>query len=303
MRFDLTDLRLFLHVAEAASITGGAERIGLALAAASARIRGMEAAFGAELLKRERRGVRLTPAGRALEHHARLVVQQLEHMRGDLAAYARGLKGHVRLLANTAAVAEFLPEPLAAYLAAHPDVDVDLEERPSHEIVTAVAGGLADAGIVAGSVDLGGLETHPFAVDRLVLVGRRDHPDLAGRRRLALADVITHDFVGLGANSALQAHLGQHAARSGHPLQLRVRLTSLDAVCRMAEAGVGLAIVPERAARRCRRSMALRVVHLTDGWAVRRLTICVRRLDALPLHARQLVEHLRLVATARPNAR
>ena len=180
MQFDLTDLRLFLHVAEAASITGGAERIGLALASASARIRGMEADFGAELLERERRGVRLTPAGRALEHQRPVVVQQLEHMRGDLAAYARGLKGHVRLLANTAAVAEFLPEPLADYLAAHPAVDVDLEERPSHEIVTAVAGGLADAGIVADSVDLGGLESHPFALDRLVLIGRRDHPALAG---------------------------------------------------------------------------------------------------------------------------
>ena len=105
------------------------------------------------------------------------------------------------------------------------------------------------------------------------------------------------------ATTNLQTHLDQHATRSGHPLQLRVRLTSLDTVCRMAEAGVGLAIVPERAARRCRRSMALCVVRLTDGWSVRHLTICVRRLDALPLHARQLVEHLRLVATARPNAR
>ena len=98
MRFDLTDLRLFLNVAEAASITGGAERSGLALASASARIRGMEADFGTALLERERRGVRLTPAGRALRHHAQRVGLQLEHMRGDLARYARGLRGHVRLL-------------------------------------------------------------------------------------------------------------------------------------------------------------------------------------------------------------
>ena len=303
MRFDLTDLRLFLHVAEAASITGGAARAGLALASASARIRGMEMDFGTALLRRERRGVRLTPAGLVLQHHARAVDRQLEHMRGDLASYAQGLRGHVRLLANTAAAAEFLPEPLAEYLAANPDIDVELEERPSHEIVAAVAGGFADAGIVADTVDLGELEIHPFALDRLVVVGRRDHPALAGRRRMAFADVTEHELIGLGAGSALQAHLGQHAARAGRTLKLRVRLANLDAVCRMAGMGVGLAVVPERAARRSRRSIGLRIVPLADAWAVRRLNICTRRLDDLPVHARRLIERLRLQGESLPGAR
>ena len=303
MRFDLTDLRLFLHVAEAASITGGAARAGLALASASARIRGMEMDFGTALLRRERRGVRLTPAGLALQHHARAVDRQLEHMRGDLASYARGLRGQVRLLANTAAAAEFLPEPLAAYLAANPDIDVELEERPSHEIVAAVAGGLADAGIVADTFDLGGLETHPFALDRLVVVGPRDHPALAARRRMAFADVTEHELVGLGAGSALQAHLVQHAARAGRTLKLRVRLASLDAVCRMAGMGVGLAVVPERAARRSQRSMGLRVVALADAWSVRRLSICTSRLDSLPVHARRLIERLRRQGERLPGPR
>ncbi len=109
MHFDLTDLRLFLHVAEAGSITAGAARSGLALASASARVRSMEEQAGVALLERGRRGVEATPAGRALLHHARLVAGQIERMRGELGEYARGLKGHVRLLANTAAMAEFLP--------------------------------------------------------------------------------------------------------------------------------------------------------------------------------------------------
>ena len=293
VRFDLTDLRLFLNVAETSSITAGAARSGLALASASARIRGMEADFGTPLLRRERRGVRLTPAGHALRHHAKLVGQQLEHMRGDLARYAQGLRGRVRLLANTAAAAEFLPEPLADYLAANPTIDVELEERPSHEIVAAVAGGLADAGIVADTVDLGGLERHPFALDRLVVVGRRDHPALAGRRGLSLADVAEHELVGLAAGSALQTHLEQHAGRAGSRLRLRVRVASLDAVCRMAGLGVGLAIVPERAARRGGRASGLRTVALSDAWALRQLHVCTRRLEDLPAHARHLVERLR----------
>lgn len=291
MRFDLIDLRLFLHVVEAASITHGAERSHLALASASARIRGMEDTLGVPLLERGRRGVQPTPAGQALAHHARVVLQQLERMRGELGEYAHGLKGHVRLLSNTAALAEFLPEALASFLADHPNIDVDLEEKPSHAIVRAVAEGLADVGVVADYADLTGLEAFPFRTDRLVLVVPRDHP-LAGRRGVAFAEVIGHDFVGLGTANALQQHINEHAIRAGQPLKLRVRVRGFDAICRMVERGVGLAVIPESSAKRCRRFTAIRVVRLTDPWALRRLSVCVRRMEALPLHTRQMVEHL-----------
>ena len=292
MRFDLSDLSLFLNVADSGSITKGATRAHLALASASERIRGMEDTLGVKLLARGRRGVQPTPAGQALAHHARLMLEQHERMTGELGAYARGLKGHIRLLCNTAAMTEFLPEPLAAYLAAHANVDVDLEERPSYEIVQAVAQGLADIGIVADTGDLGDLQTFPFDVDRLVVVVPRGHA-LAKRRQLAFRDVIERDFVGLSAGSALQDHLGQHAARGGRALKLRVRVRGFDAVCRMVERGVGIGIVPETAARRCRRGMKIASVPLSDPWAVRHLKLCVRRLDALPVHAQRLVAHLR----------
>src|SRR5690606_28711825 len=91
MHFDLTDLRLFIQIAEAGSITAGATRSGLALASASQRVRGMEAQAGVALLDRRRRGVELTPAGQVLLRHARVVTRQVEHLRGDLGQYARGL--------------------------------------------------------------------------------------------------------------------------------------------------------------------------------------------------------------------
>ena len=98
------DLRLFVHVVEAASITHGAERANMALASASARISGMEGTLGVALLERGRRGVGPTPAGHTLLRHARIVLQQVEQMRGELAEFARGLKGRVRLLSNSAAL-------------------------------------------------------------------------------------------------------------------------------------------------------------------------------------------------------
>ncbi|CAJ0852374.1 HTH-type transcriptional regulator CynR [Ralstonia sp. LMG 32965] len=292
MRFDLTDLRLFLHTAEAGSITAGAERAHLTLASASARIRGMEDTLGVPLLTRNRRGVETTAAGRTLVHHARVVLQQMDRMRGELGEYARGLKGYVRLLSNTAAMTEFLPETLSAFLAAHPEVDIDLEELVSHEIVEAIAQGRADIGIVNDAVDLSGLETFPFRHDRLVLVTARDHP-LAERRELAFVETLQEDFVGLTGDNALQAYLAGHAARAGHRLKYRVRLRSFDAVCRMVERNVGVGVIPEHAAIRLQRSMAIRRVRLTDAWATRLLRICVRHFDDLPVFARQLIEHLR----------
>lgn len=292
MRFDLTDLRLFLHIAEAGSITAGAERAHLTLASASARIRGMEDTLGVPLLTRNRRGVETTAAGRTLVHHARVVLQQMDRMRGELGEYARGLKGYVRLLSNTAAMTEFLPETLSAFLAAHPEVDIDLEELVSHEIVEAIAQGRADIGIVNDAVDLSGLQTFPFRHDRLVLVTARDHP-LAERRELAFVETLREDFVGLTGDNALQAYLAGHAARAGHRLKYRVRLRSFDAVCRMVERNVGVGVIPEHAAIRLQRSMGIRRVRLTDAWATRLLRICVRHFDDLPVFARQLIEHLR----------
>src|SRR5437763_1822983 len=293
MRFDLSDLRLFLNVVEAGSITHGAEHMHLAIAAASTRIRNMEAALGTPLLHRERQGVQPTPAGRTLVHHARLLLQQAERMHGELAQYAEGIKGQVRLLSNTNALTEFLPEPLSDFLASHPQVNIDLEERLSDEIVAAVADGTADIGIVAATVEVAGLETLPFRTDRFVLVVAPKHP-LATVEHIAFAEVLDFDFVGLDRTSALQRFLSEKAERIGRRLKLRVQLRSFDAVCRLVECNVGIGVVPETTAARNARTMSIHRIALADDWALRKLTICVRRQEDLPIYARELVRPPRL---------
>lgn len=291
MRFDLIDLQLFLHVAESASITRGAEMSHMALASASGRIRKMEELAGIALLERRRRGVALTPAGQAFVHHAQRALQQIEHMKSELSEHAGGLKGRVRMQANASALAEFLPEALKTFLASHPGIDIDLEENSSYDIVRSVAEGFVDVGIVADIVDFGNLQAFPFATDQLVLVTPRNHP-LGRRRRVFFQSLLDEEFVGLAATNALQLHLGQHAIRAGRPLKLRVRLGSFDAVCRMVGAGVGVAVIPQTAAQRCRRNTAIRVSRLADPWALRRLHVCVRSPTGLPLPARVLLKHL-----------
>jgi DNA-binding transcriptional LysR family regulator len=252
----------------------------------------METGFGAELLVRGRQGVEPTQAGRTLLQHARSILAQTERMQEDLSPYARGLAGQVRVLSNTNALTEFLPETLSSFLTAYPDISVDLEERLSDEIVGLIAEGSADIGIVAGTVDHGGLHTFPFRSDRFVLVVPRNHP-LASRSCIGFAEVLDYDMVGLDRASAIQRFLADKASRIGRAFRLRVQLRSFDAICRLVECNVGVGIVPETTVKRTERNMAISAVHLTDSWALRELSICVRDPDTLPPYARQLVDHLR----------
>ena len=259
--------------------------------------RGMETVLGVQLLVRARRGVSLRAAGQCLLEHARLIVQQVERMRGELGSFARGLSGSVRLLSNTASLNEHLPKVLAAFLAANQTISMDIEERESADIALALATGVADVGIASAAALPESIEKFPFRDDVLVLVvPQRDA--IANRRVLALADVVDRAFIGLPRDSALQRHIVGHTTRLGATLNIRARVTNFDAVCRMVEMGAGVGIVPKVAARRCRRSMEIFTARLSDQWARRRLAICVRRLGSLPAGAQRLVEHLRRAAGA-----
>jgi DNA-binding transcriptional LysR family regulator len=263
----------------------------MSLPAASIRIKNLEEGLGVKLLYRTSQGVTLTPPGQAFMHHARLVLQQLTDLRGDLAEYVKGSRGHVRIFANTTAIAEFLPALLPKFLATHPDVNVDLKERLSHDIVRAVSEGKVDVGIVAGNVRTEGLEVLPFREDRLVLVTSESHP-LANRERIEFSEALAYDFVGMIEASAIHSFLAQAANALHRQIKIRIQVGNFEAACRMIDANVGIGVVPYSAASRHAKSMGIRMVEISDEWAIRKLQICIRSMQALPLFARELVELL-----------
>ena len=289
--FDLTDLQLMVHVGDWHSLTRAAEKTHLSLPAASTRVKNLEEQFGTQLLWRNNQGVTLTPAGQALTRHARLVLQQVEQLRGGMQEFARGVKGHVRVLANTTASTEFMPAVLAHYLARFPDVHVELRERLSYLIVRAVAEGAADIGVVADCAPDPKLQFIPYRRDRLVLVAPSAHR-LAARKTVAFAETLNDDFVGLSEWSAIHPFLLQAAAALGRTFRFRIEVGNFEAACRMVASGVGLGVVPESVALRQARNQDIAVVPLTDDWSVRQLHICVRDLAALPAFAQALVQTL-----------
>jgi DNA-binding transcriptional LysR family regulator len=289
--FDLVDIRLFVNIAETNSLTRGAQRSNISLPSASTRMKHFENDLGVRLLNRTGHGITLTAAGQTFLHHARVVLQQLEQLDGDLQEHVRGMKGHVRIFANASAITEFLPLALPSFLATHPDISVDLRERLSPEIVRAVKEGRIDIGIVSGKACAEGLRLLPYYKSRLVLATARNHP-LAQRKSISFEDTLNCEYIGLSESSAIHTFLNQTANRVHKSLKVRIHVGNFEAVCRMIEANVGIGVLPEYFARRHAKIMKIKIVPLTDEWAVRDLHVCIRRIETLPKFVQELVDLL-----------
>lgn len=292
MLFDLTDLRLFILIAELNSLTRSAERMNLSLAATSNRIKELESRFGMRLLYRQSKGVQLTPAGQTFLTHAQQFMQQVERLKGDMQQYNNGIKGYIRIFANTTAVTEFMPEILSKFLMLHPQVNVALEERLNHDIMRGIQEGTADIGIVAGPVQGEGLDILNFSTDRLVLSTALKHP-LADAGKISFIETLEYEHVSLHEGSTLHHFLKHIVSESGHRLKLRIQVRSFEAMCRMIETNVGIGILPQSAVLRHKKTMQLSQIELSDPWSVRERSMVMKNLDTLPLYARNLVEFIR----------
>lgn len=295
-RLDLKTLQLFAAICEEGTLNGAARRAAIAPSAVSKRLAELELALGSPLMTRKAKGMRPTPAGETLLHHTRRMLASAEQITLELAEHARGVRGFVRILATLSAIVQFLPEDLQAFLAAHGDIRIDLEERPSGGVVSGVEEGTADLGICAASIDARALTAYHYRGDRLVVVMPADHP-LAGREALPLADTLDFEHVSMHAESSIYGALRDEARRLGRPLHLRIHVPSFDAICRMAQAGMGLGIVPEGIYALFGPQMGLTAVPLTDPWAERALSLVVRP-GPLPPATEMLLQHLRAAGAA-----
>ncbi|WP_133649248.1 LysR family transcriptional regulator [Paraburkholderia flava] len=270
--FDLHSLRVFLMVAESGSLTKAAERSHMTLSAVSKRIADLERATDCALLVRQPRGVELTPAGKGLLAHATQVLDQVNRMAGEMSDYAVGVRGHVRIWANTSAIVQFLPVDLQRFLAAHPGIRLTLAEKLSGDIVEALGDGRTDLGIFADNVPAPLIDKRVYHRDQLVLLVPPDHP-LADAEAVAFTDTLDYDYVGLTAGSSLLLRMLDAAIAAERTLRLRVQVSSFDGICRMIEAGLGIGVLPEAAVRREILAAGLRAVPLTDPWGIRTLWI------------------------------
>ncbi|WP_108610475.1 LysR family transcriptional regulator [Aminobacter sp. MSH1] len=293
MHYDLVDLRLMIAVMEERGIAAGARKANLSVSALSERIKELEHNVGAQLFHRGARGTAPTPAGIEFASRARAILLQVARLDQTISSWQQRHEGEVRMLINSNAIASFLPDAIAGFMARHPSITVNLREALSSEVLQAVRAGEADIGIAAiGSMPHDDLRLHRFRQDRLVLVAPTGHW-LSANEKVSLLDCLDEPFVGLDDGAAIQKYLSSHAARMGRVLQPRIKLRSFESVCRMVASGVGITIVPESVVTNEMLANGISAIPMSDDWASRELCICLPGEAALNPIVDQLVKDLK----------
>lgn len=293
-RFDPHSLRVFLLAARHLNLTKAAQDAHLTLSATSKRVSELEKQLACTLFIRQARGLELTPAGHALVEHAQAVINTINRLAADMGDYSAGLRGQVRIWANTSSVIQFLPNDLAHFSRANPGIRLSLEEKLSHEIISALTQGKIDIGIFADNVPSGQLQKSLYRHDQLVLLVPSSH-ELSGSPPVYFREVLDYDFVGLTDGSSLQVRMQEAALKAEKTLRLRIQVSSFDAICRMIEAGMGIGLLPRASVRPEILGKGLNAIELRDSWAQRTLWISIRNEYGLMPDAMRLFSFLQNV--------
>lgn len=277
LRFDLTTLRLLLATAELGSITRAAEAMAIATTAASRRIADIEEQFGLQIFERRPHGMQPTEAGLALLAHARNMLRIVDHMHDDAQSFNEGGRGLVRLAVCTSAAIQFVPGDLLRHRQAHPQIDIEIIETTSRDVLKARALGHTELGIAeAGAIETPqGFACRPYRSDRLVLVVPRDH-GLAGTAAVTMADILRHDVISLVEGTAVDGLLARQAALRQQDLRCAVRARSFETMLSMVRAGLGVGVVPDSIALWLAEGPAFCRIPIAEDWAERHFVICHR---------------------------
>lgn len=270
---DLNSIALFVKAAELRSLTRAAEAQSMGLAAASRRISLLEHRLKCTVFDRSHKGVELTSAGKTLLHHAKQLLIQLNQLQVDLEEHCSGRPRTLKVQAHTSAMAQYLPADLARFHIDHPDVDITVKERWSHQIVEALLLGEADVGVLNAGGSLEGLECRPYRSDHLAVVMKPDH-SLSQHSELWFDQVLDYPLVGLEHGASLMDLLATQASLGQKALRLRVQMQGFEAVCRMIEAGMGVGVLPKHAAEAYLPGLNLEIRLLKNEWAVRQMLVC-----------------------------
>ena len=291
MRLDLFDLQLMLHIVDTGSLTKGAARSAISLQAASERIKKLEQHYRTTLFIRQAKGVKLTLAGQTFMENAQQILRQGQQLEQAMLTFAEGLSSSMTLWCNSSAQSEYLPVLLPRYLVENPNTQIELHEAESKDIIAAIEQGSAQLGLISGFFKSDHLQTLEFAEDPLVLICPPQH-ELAAQPAIQPAHILNYPFVGLMQYHSLQQSIEAQAKLFGCKIQYRLRLPNFAAIAQVVANGVGIAIMPKRAAERLLSLYAFAQVELSGEWANRKLLLTARNFDDLPLNYQHFSQFL-----------
>lgn len=287
---EIHQLRYFLAVARELNFSRAAERSFVAQPSLSQQIRKLEEELGERLFERTRREVALTPAGEAFRAHAQRVLENLEEARASVAEFSGEPRGRVVLGGLPTVVPYLFPGLLRTFVARHPKVEVVVHEDTTAQLSAAVHAREIDLAVVSLPVEAPGLESEALFAENLLVALPEGHA-LAGRRRLALADLDAESFVLMKEGHCLAGQALQFCSASGFQPHVSFRSAQIETLLAFVAAGWGVSIVPRMAARVWKRPgvrfRELAGLRRSVGLLWRRTAVRSRACEALIAHLRE----------------
>jgi DNA-binding transcriptional LysR family regulator len=294
---DLGQIRCFLSVAELESFSLTARRHFVSQPAVSLRIKALEEAVGERLVERRGNKVRLTQAGELFRIRCREAIQSLERGLSEVADLKDLKRGRLAVGAIDAAGITLLPPLLKAYHELHPLVDLVVRVEPSAPLIGALLSGQLDCAIVTLPAPAAGLDVLPLEEETLVMVA----PPETGQTARPATVLQRFPLIAYPRGSVTRALIDSKLSRSGLEPRMAMELAHPEAILRMVEAGLGVAVLPERiVARSAPAALGLGAdggVRIVPGFRVKRRLGLVARKGEVPSSAARAF--LELVKQAR----
>lgn len=244
---DFTALATFVAVAERGSFSLAAESLFTTQSAISKRIRALEDELGVSLIDRLGRSIRLTEAGETFLSRARQLLADADAARDAVRSLGDAVSGRLRLATSHHVGIHRLPPVLRTFVAAHPDVELDLVFMDSEQACDAVADGTLELAIVTlpdpAAADDQRLQTRLIWPDPLVLVAGAEHP-LSARRRLAPRDLAAHRAVLPGRGTVTRRILLDALAPHDVAITTALETNYLETIKMLVSVGLGWSVLP-----------------------------------------------------------
>ncbi len=280
--------RTFLAVLEQGGVRRAAVALHRSQPAVSARLQELERAVGAQVFEQVGRRLELTDAGRVLAAEAPLLLRAAAELVDQVQEAATADRGRLRLATIDAASIYVLPALYLEYRTAHPQVQLFVQVVDSRHVLALVRAREADIGVVALPASHPELDIEAIFEEELVCVAAPTHP-LASGAACALRDVSAHPLVLYARGSTTRAMLDAVFEAHGLAPHVAMEAASPEAMKRLAEAGIGITIIPEALVRDDVAAGRLRQLTVPDARFARRLGIVVRRGRTLSAHARRFL--------------
>jgi DNA-binding transcriptional LysR family regulator len=259
-------LRVLREVAHRGTISAAAGALDYTQSAVSQQIAALEAETGLALLERHPRGVSLTAAGQTLVGHAEGILAQVEAAEGALQAISGLHGGRLRMATFPSAGATLMPQAIAEFRAAHPDVELSLVEGEPEEIAPRLRGGELDLALLfefeGQTLDAGRATRVELLEDPMFLALPRQHR-LATRTRLRLEDLALESWVQTSPSSNCARHVVRRCHAAGFEPNVAFESDDYQTVQGLVASGVGVALIPRMALSVVREDVAIR--SLQDG--------------------------------------